>query len=81
LWQQAFQNALGDAQNNLNVSQNIGQSGAQTASLAGQQLTAENQPMEDLLTLQNDRAMQRYAANTGMTMSDMALQGQKRTLL
>jgi hypothetical protein len=81
LWNTAFNQALGDAQNNLNVASNVGQSAAQTGSLAGQQLTANNAPMEDLLTLQNDRAMQRYAANTGMTQADMALAGQKNTIL
>ena len=49
--------------------------------MAGQQLTADNQPVQDLLNLQNDRAMQRYAANTGMTQADMQLAGQKHTLL
>lgn len=81
LWQQAFNNALSDAQNNLGVATNIGQSAGQSANLAGQQLTADNQPVTDLLNLQNDRAMQRYAANTGMTQANMQLQGQKRTLL
>lgn len=81
LWNTAFSQAMGDAQNNLNTAQTIGQTGSQTASLAGQQLAANNQPFEDLLSLQNDRAMQRYAANTGMTQADMALAGQKNTIL
>lgn len=81
LWDNAFNQALSDAQNNLSVASNVGQSAAQTGSLAGQQLAANNAPMEDLLTLQNDRAMQRYAANTGMTQADMAFAGQKNTIL
>jgi hypothetical protein len=81
LWNTAFNQAMGDAQNNLNTAQTIGQTGSQTASLAGQQLVANNQPFEDLLSLQNDRAMQRYAANTGMTQADMTLAGQKNTIL
>lgn len=81
LWNTAFSQAMSDAQNNLNTAQTIGQTGSQTASLAGQQLTANNQPFEDLLSLQNDRAMQRYAANTGMTQADMTLAGQKNTIL
>ena len=79
MWEQAFRDALGDAGNNLSVAQSLGQNAGQQASLAGQQLTAENQPMEDLLSLNNDRAMQRYAANTGMTQANMQLQGQKDT--
>lgn len=81
LWQQAFGNAMGDAGNNLNAATNFGKSATSTAGLAGQQLTADMQPMEDLLSLQNDRAMQRYAANTGMTQANMQLAGQKQTLL
>ena len=72
---------MADANNNLNVAKSIGQGGMQEATLAGQTLTANNQPMEDLLSLQNDRAMQRYAANTGMTQADITMQGQKQTLL
>lgn len=79
MWEQAFRDALGDAGNNLSVAQSLGQNAGQQAALAGQQLTAENQPMEDLLSLNNDRAMQRYAANTGMTQANMQLQGQKDT--
>ena len=81
LWQSAFNNAMSDAQNNLNVATNYGQSAGQTANLADQQLTADNQPMEDYLSLNNDVAMQRYAANTGLTQADMTLAGQKQTLL
>jgi hypothetical protein len=81
LWQQAFSNAMSDASNNMNVARGLGQGGMQESTLAGQTLAANNQPMEDLLSLQNDRAMQRYAANTGMTQADMALAGQKNTIL
>lgn len=81
LWQQAFQNAMSDASTNLGVASNFGQSAAQGANLSTQLLEQQNKPIEDLLTLQNDRAMQRYAANTGMTQADMALQGQKQTIL
>ena len=67
LWQQAFQNTMNRAQNNLNVAQNYGQAGAQEAGLAGQQLAADNAPMEDWLNLKNDVAMQRYAGSVGLT--------------
>lgn len=70
LWQQAFNNAMGDAQNNLNVATNYGQSAAQNANLAGQTLAANNQPAEDYLSLKNDVAMQRYAGNIGLTQMD-----------
>ena len=70
LWQQAFNNAMGDAQNNLNVATNYGQSAAQNANLAGQTLAANNQPAEDYLSLKNDLAMQRYAGNIVLTQMD-----------
>lgn len=79
MWEQAFRDALGDAGNNLSVAQSLGQSAGTQAGLAGQTLAAENQPMEDMLSLSNDRAMQRYAANTGMTQANMQLQGQRDT--
>lgn len=81
LWNQAFSNAMVDAQNNLNVATSYGKGAMQGATLAERELENRNQPMEDLLSLQNDRAMQRYAANTGLTQADMTLQGQKQTLL
>lgn len=81
LWQNAFSNAMADQSGNLNVAKNYGQSGAQLGGLAGEQLAAENQPMEDYLSLKNDLAMQKYAANTGMTMAQMQLEGQPQTIL
>lgn len=79
LWQQAFNDAISDANTNLGVASSLGQSAGSQAGLAGQMLAAENQPMEDMLSLANDRAMQRYAANTGMTQANMQLQGQRDT--
>lgn len=79
LWQQAFNDAIADANANLGVASSLGQSAGTQAGLAGQTLAAENQPMEDMLSLTNDRAMQRYAANTGMTQANMQLQGQRDT--
>ena len=81
LWQQAFQNTMGRAQNNLNVSQNLGQGASQMANFAGQQLTADNAPMEDWLQLKNDVAMQRYAGNVGMTQAAGQAAGTDKSLL
>lgn len=81
LWQQAFNNAMGDAQNNLNVATNYGQSAAQNANLAGQTLAANNQPAEDYLSLKNDLAMQRYAGNIGLTQMDATNAAKDQSIL
>lgn len=81
LWQQAYQNALTDAQNNMNVATNYGQGAAQSANIAGQQLAADNQPAEDYLNLKNDIAMQRYAGNVALAKVDATNAGRDRSLL
>lgn len=81
LWQQAFQNTMNRAQNNLNVASNYGQAAGQTANLAGNQLNADNAPMEDWLNLKNDVAMQRYAGNVGLTEAQGAAAGADKSLL
>lgn len=81
LWQQAFQNTMNRAQNNLDVAHNYGQAGAQEAGLAGQQLTADNAPMEDWLNLKNDVAMQRYAGNVGLTQAAGQAAGEDQSFL
>ena len=81
LWNTAFNQALGDAQNNLGVAQNYGKGAMQGAAIAGQELDQLNKPMEDYLNLKNDLAMQRYAANTGMTQANMAYTGTPNTIL
>lgn len=80
LWQQAFQNTMDRAQNNLNVASNYGQAAGQTANLAGTQLNADNAPMEDWLNLKNDVAMQRYAGNVGLTEAQGAAAGADKSL-
>ena len=81
LWQEAFQNTMNRAQNNLNVASNYGQAAGQTANLAGNQLNADNAPMEDWLNLKNDIAMQRYAGNVGLTEAQGAAAGADKSLL
>lgn len=81
LWQQAFQNTMNRAQNNLNVASSYGQAAGQTANLAGTQLNADNAPMEDWLNLKNDVAMQRYAGNVGLTEAQGAAAGADKSLL
>ena len=81
LWQRAFQNTMNRAQNNLNVASNYGQAAGQTANLAGNQLNADNAPMEDWLNLKNDIAMQRYAGNVGLTEAQGAAAGADKSLL
>lgn len=81
LWQQAFNNTMNRAQNNLNVASNYGQAAGQSANMAGQQLAADNAPMEDWLNLKNDVAMQRYAGNVGLTQAAGQAAGQDKSLL
>lgn len=81
LWQQAFQNSMGRAQNNLNVASNYGQAAGQTANFANQKLAADNAPMEDWLNLKNDVAMQRYAGNVGLTQMQAANAGTDQSIL
>ena len=81
LWQQAFNNTMDRAQNNLNVSSNYGQAAGQSANMSAQQLAADNAPMEDWLNLKNDVAMQRYAGNVGLTQAAGQAAGQDRSLL
>lgn len=81
LWQQAFNNTMNRAQNNLNVSSNYGHAAGQSANMSAQQLAADNAPMEDWLNLKNDVAMQRYAGNVGLTQAAGQVAGQDRSLL
>lgn len=80
LWQQAFNNTMQQAGNNLNVAKTYGQAGGQVGTLAGQQLAADNAPMEDWLNLKNDIAMQRYAGNVGLTQAAGQAAGQDKSL-
>ena len=81
LWQQAFNNAMGDSQNNLNVANRVQGNAMQNASLAGMQLQADNAPAEDYLQLANDRAMQRYAGNIALTQAQAQNAGRDQSLL
>lgn len=81
LWQQAFSNAIGDSQNNLNVANSIQGNAMQNANLAGMQLQADNAPAEDYLQLANDRAMQRYAGNIALTQAQAQEAGRDQSML
>jgi hypothetical protein len=81
LWQQAFNNTMQQAGNNLNVAQAYGQAGGQVGNLAEQQLAADNAPMEDWLNLKNDIAMQRYAGNVGLTQAAGQAAGEDNSFL
>lgn len=81
LWQQAFSNAIGDSQNNLNVANSIQGNAMQNANLSGMQLQADNAPAEDYLQLANDRAMQRYAGNIALTQAQAQEAGRDQSLL
>ena len=81
LWQQAFNNAMGDSHNNLNVANSVQGNAMQNASLAGMQLQADNAPAEDYLQLANDRAMQRYAGNIALTQAQAQNAGRDQSLL
>lgn len=81
LWQQAYNNAMGDAQNNLAVANQYQGNAGQNAQLAGMQLQADNAPAEDYLQLSNDTAMQRYAGNIALTEAAGQNAGRDQSLL
>ena len=81
LWQQAFHNAIGDSQNNLNVANSVQGNAMQNANLAGMQFQADNAPAEDYLQLANDRAMQRYAGNIALTQAQAQEAGRDQSML
>ena len=81
LWQQAFNNAIGDSRNNLNVANSVQGNAMQNANLAGTQLQADNAPAEDYLQLANDRAMQRYAGNIALTQAQAQEAGRDQSML
>lgn len=81
LWQQAYSNAMGDAQNNLQVANQYQNNAGQNAQLATTQLQADNAPAEDYLQLANDKAMQRYAGNVALTQAAGQNAGRDQSLL
>lgn len=81
LWQQAFSNAIGDSQNNLNVANSVKGNAMQNANLSGMQFQADNSPAEDYLQLANDRAMQRYAGNIALTQAQAQEAGRDQSML
>ena len=81
MWDKAFSDSMGNAKNNLSVAGALGRGYGQQGNLATQQLNADNQPMLDYLQLNNDRAMQRYAGNIGLTQAAGATAGQSRSIL
>lgn len=81
LWQQAFNNAMSDSQNNLNVTKSYQDNALAGTQMAGAQLAADNAPAEDYLQLANDKAMQRYAANVGITQAQGQVAGHDQSLL
>ena len=81
LWQQAFSNAIGDSQNNLNVANSVQGNAMQNANLAGMKFQADNAPAEDYLQLANDRAMQRYAGNIALTQAQAQEAGRDQSML
>ena len=81
LWQQAFSNAIGDSQNNLNVANSVQGNAMQNANHAGMQYQADNAPAEDYQQLANDRAMQRYAGNIALTQAQAQEAGRDQSML
>lgn len=81
MWDKAFSDSMGNAKNNLSVAGALGRGYGQQGNLATQQLNADNQPMLDYLQLNNDRAMQRYAGNIGLTQAAGTAAGQSRSIL
>lgn len=81
LWQQAYNNAMSDSQNNLQVANQYQGNAGQNAQLASTQLDADNAPAEDYLQLSNDKAMQRYAGNIALTQAAGQNAGRDQSLL
>lgn len=81
MWDRAFSNAMGDAENNLSVAQNYGRGMGQVANLAQNRLDVKNEPALDYLQLNNDRAMQRYAGNIASTQAQGKAAGSSRSFL
>lgn len=81
MWDTAFSQALGDSSHNLQANQQYGQSMNQMAGMGEAQLAADNDPIMSWINLNNDRAMQRYAGNTGITQANVQAAGTPNTFI
>lgn len=81
MWDTAFSQALGDSSHNLQANSQFGQSNNQLAGMAGQQLQMDNDPILSWMNLNNDKAMQKYGAATGVTQANVAAAGTPNTWL
>lgn len=80
-WDMAFNQAMQNSQNNQQAISNYGKSAAQTGTLAGANLEAQNQPALDWINLNNDKAMTRYGGNVGLAQAGTQAAGQSRALI
>lgn len=81
IWDTAYQQALGDARNNLDVANQYGNTATSMYNLAGSALDYNNEPFVDFMQLENDKAMAKYAGNIGMTQAQGKQAGQDRSIL
>lgn len=81
MWDTAFNQAISDAQNNMQVANANSNYALNNANLASAQLNADNAPAEDYLQLANDKAMQRYAGNVALTQAQAEAAGRDVSLL
>ena len=80
-WNTAYDQAMKNSQNNQQAISNFGKSAAQTGTLAGANLEAQNQPALDWINLNNDRAMTRYGGNVGLAQAGTQAAGQSRAII
>lgn len=81
MWDTAFSQALGDSSHNLQANNQFGQSNQQLAGMAGQQYQVDSDPVMNWMNMNNDRAMARYGANTGITQANVQAAGTPNTWL
>lgn len=81
IWDTAYEQALGDARNNLDVANQYGNTATSMSNIAGNALDYNNEPFVDFMNLENDKAMAKYAGNIGMTQAQGKAAGQDRSIL
>ena len=81
MWDTAFNQALGDSSHNLQANNQFGQTNQQLAGMAGQQYQVDSDPVMNWMNMNNDRAMARYGANTGITQANVQAAGTPNTWL
>lgn len=79
MWDTAFSQALGDSSHNLQANNQFGQSQQQLAGMAGNLYQTDSDPVLNWMNMNNDRAMAKYGANTGVTQANVQAAGTPNT--